>query len=295
MQDSERFKDWQFRYQNIYGVRRSEKNKGRFLSALLADISEIRNDVQVIEYDRSKKNIARNVYVGDIEKADRIICTYYDTPIQNISAYALFNRKEQEKRTTRFIVFSSLLLILLGVLGTLFFINKGYASAGVLSVPFLMMVLIYGVYFYVLGKATKGFSNRKTLIRNTSSILTLLSLLKDVKGTKTAFAFIDEGSLGSNGLEALRAQIRPHAQIFLLDSVGADAPLVFMGKGIPKETLAKLNIEHERTTGEMNYLFAANVQNKEGKNNFYLDKTLLSNKTINMDNIQKVVTLFKSL
>ena len=71
MQQNEKFKDWLFRYQSFYRVRRTDKSKRRFISALVADISDMREDVQVIEYNRHKKYASRNVYVGDIEKADR--------------------------------------------------------------------------------------------------------------------------------------------------------------------------------------------------------------------------------
>ena len=102
MQQNEKFKDWLFRYQSIYRVRRTEKSKRRFLSALVTDLSEMREDVQVIEYNRQKKYASRNVYVGDIDKADQIICTYYDTPIQHFGPYILFDRRRTGKTNNQF-------------------------------------------------------------------------------------------------------------------------------------------------------------------------------------------------
>lgn len=73
MEQTEGFKDWLFRYQYVYRLRRTEKSKKRFLAALVTDIAKMRKDVRVIEYDQKKNYAARNVYVGNIKQADRII------------------------------------------------------------------------------------------------------------------------------------------------------------------------------------------------------------------------------
>jgi len=293
MQQNEKFKDWLFRYQSIYRVRRTEKSKRRFLSALVTDISEMREDVQVIEYNRHKKYASRNVYVGDIEKADQIICTYYDTPIQNFGPYILFDRKEQEKRTTSFILVSSILMILVGIVGTLLYMRYASGAVDLISFRNLFIALTYGVFFYLLGKIAKGLSNRKTLIRNTSSVLAMLAMMSEAKGKRTAFAFVDEGSFGESGLEALRTSHNKKAKIFFLDCVGADAPLHVIGNDVSKAKLSELSIDHQSSDQRINYVFSAKTSKKEQKTRLYLDKSDLSRKTLNMENITKIVELFK--
>ncbi len=64
----------------------------------MTDIAKIREDVRVIEYDQQKKYASRNVYVGNIMRADRVICTFYDTPPESIGSYQLFDRKDQAKK-----------------------------------------------------------------------------------------------------------------------------------------------------------------------------------------------------
>lgn len=54
MEQTEGFKDWLFRYQYVYRLRRTEKSKKRFLAALVTDIAKMRKDVRVIEYDQQK-------------------------------------------------------------------------------------------------------------------------------------------------------------------------------------------------------------------------------------------------
>ncbi len=293
MQQNERLKDWLFRYQYIYRIRRTEKNKRRFLSALVSDISGMREDVQVIEYNRHKKYASRNVYVGDIEKADQIICTYYDTPPKSFGPYVLFNRKEQGKQTTSLVLISSILMILLGIVGTLIYMRYAADAFNLASFRTAFIALAYGIYFFLLGKVTKGLTNRKTLIRNTSSVLALLALISETKGNKTAFAFIDEGSFGESGLEALGTSPKKKTKIFLLDSVGANAPLHVLGNDFSKEKVSELRIDHPTSDQSVNYIFSARTAEKESKTRFYLDKSDLSQKNLNMENLTKVVELFK--
>lgn len=291
MQQNEKFKDWLFRYQSFYRVRRTDKSKQRFLSALVADISDLREDVQVIEYNRHKKYASRNVYVGDIEKADRIICTYYDTPIQHFGPYVLFDRKEQETRTTSFIIASSVLLILAGIAGTLLYMKYVSDAFDGLSLSTLLTALVYGGYFYLLGKITKGSANRKTLIRNTSSVLAILAMISETKGEKTAFAFVDEGSFGESGLDAMRTPGNKKAKIFFLDCVGADAPLHVIGNDVSKAKLSELSIDHQSSEERITYIFSAKISEKEKKTSFSLDRADLDRKTLNMENIEKVMEL----
>lgn len=293
MQQNEKFKDWLFRYQSFYRVRRTDKSKRRFLSALVADISEMREDVQVIEYNRHEKYASRNVYVGDIEKADQIICTYYDTPIQHFGPYVLFDRKEQEKRTTSFIVATSVLLLLAGIAGTLLYMRYASGTADLISVRTALIALAYGVYFYLLGKITKGLPDRRTVVRNTSSVLALLAMINDtkVKDEKTAFAFVDEGSFGESGLEAMLTPKNKKAKIFYLDCVGADAPLHVIGNDISKAKLSVMSIDHQSSDEKINYIFSAKISEKEQKTQFHLDKSELNKKNLNMENITKVMEL----
>ena len=238
MEQAEVFKDWLFRYQYVYRLRRTEKSKKRFLGALVTDIAKMREYVQVIEYNRQKKYASRNVYVGNIKKADQIICTSYDTPPESIGSYQLFDRKDQSKKTTLFIVLSSILAILLGVIGTLVYMRFSANSFQMDSVGTWVIVAIYGFYFVGLGKVTKGLSDRKTLVRNTSSILAMLKIIAENKQSKVAYAFLDEGSYGNSGLEELQKQTKSNCKIYYLDSVGASAPLHLVGE-LPGRILSR--------------------------------------------------------
>lgn len=290
MEQSEVFKDWLFRYQYVYRLRRTEKSKKRFLAALVTDIAKMREDVQVIEYDQQKKYASRNVYVGNIKQADRVICTFYDTPPESIGSYQLFDRKDQARKTTTFIFASTLIAILLGVIGTLIYMRLSPDSFQLNSLGTLMIMLIYAGYFILLGKITKGLSNRKTLVRNTSSILAMLKMIAENKQKNIAYAFLDEGSYGNKGLEELQRQVNGHCKIYYLDSVGATAPLYLVGK-LPSNKKIGENVEYQEADQKVSYLFSARKDQTNAA--FYLNPADLKKKQLNMDNIVTVTNLFQ--
>lgn len=292
MEQQENFKDWLFHYQHVYRTRRTAKQKQRFLAALVADIMEIREDIQVIEYNQKKKYAANNLYVGDIETADRIICTYYDTPAQSFGPYYLFDRKKQSKATMNFILVSSLLMILAGGLLTFLYMNHSGQGFNLSSLGTVLMIVCYGIYFYLLSKVTKGLSVRKNLIRNTSSILSLLTLMSKTDKQKTAFAFVDEGCYGDTGLEVLKDSCKASAKIYYLDCVGADAELHIVGNDVRKDQQQLFDTQ-QRSNDRVNQIFSARVEASDQGKQYYLEKAELKAKTVNHDHLAKLVEFFK--
>lgn len=290
MEQTEGFKDWLFRYQYVYRLRRTEKSKKRFLAALVTDIAKMREDVRVIEYNQQKKYAARNVYVGNIKQADRVICTFYDTPPESFGSYQLFDRKDQAKKTTRFILASTIVAILLGIVGTLIYMRLSPNSFQLNSIGTLGIVAIYAAYFALLGKVTKGLSNRKTLVRNTSSILAMLKMIAENKQKNIAYAFLDEGSYGNKGLDELQDQVKNHCKIYYLDSVGASAPLHLIGES-PNSSKINGNVDYQAADQKVSYLFSARKDQEHA--GFYLNPADLKEKQLNMENIATVTTLFQ--
>lgn len=290
MEQTEGFKDWLFRYQYVYRLRRTEKSKKRFLAALVTDIAKMREDVRVIEYNQQKKYAARNVYVGNIKQADRVICTFYDTPPESFGSYQLFDRKDQAKKTTRFILASTVVAILLGIIGTLIYMRLSPNSFQLNSIGTLGIVAIYAAYFALLGKVTKGLSNRKTLVRNTSSILAMLKMIAENKQKNIAYAFLDEGSYGNKGLDELQDQVKNHCKIYYLDSVGASAPLHLIGES-PNSSKINSNVDYQAADQKVSYLFSARKDQEHA--GFYLNPADLKEKQLNMENIATVTSLFQ--
>ena len=201
------------------------------------------------------------MYVGDLTKAKRIICTYYDTPPQHFGDYHFFDRQEQGRKTNQFILTASAVMILLGLLGTWLYIHFASGRFPLLSWQTALFALGVGIYFLLLNRVSRGAGFEQNLTRNTSSILALLSLISQNSQTATTFAFLDEGSYGERGLEVLRDSARPNAKIYYLDSIGADAPIRAIGKQFNEGQLQQLAIEHSsEAMGSINYLFCAEKQ-----------------------------------
>lgn len=293
VKQSERLKDWTFRYQYIYRKRRTNKQKQRFLSALAADVAKIRPDIKIIEYKQNKKYISSNLYVGNIETADQIICTYFDTPPKSRRPYYLFDREKQRRGLTISIAVTSLITLLIGVLVTLLYVkNASNRIFDLSSVTTWLAVLFYGIFFYLFSKITKGLSSRKNLIRNTSSILSLLTLIDEVKKQKVAFAFVDEGCFGELGLEVLKDSCKTFAEIYLLDCVGADLDLHFIGSTDNLDR-QKQFVFHQQPTKQVRYIFGARVLESVQGNQYYLKTSDLNQKKIKVENLVKIIDLFK--
>lgn len=294
MQKKERFQDWLFRYQYVYRLRRTHKQKTRFISAVIADILPMREDVQVIEYNQQKRTSSRNIYIGDVENAERVVCTYYDTPPRHVGAYTLFQRKEQAKATTKFILLGTVSLIFIGLMATIVYLMKHALVFDVTTFSTWLVIAVFASYFYFLGKVTQGLSNRKNLVRNTSSILTLLAMMEE-PDEKTAYALIDEGCFGEQGVTVLQSVTKRNCEVYLLDSVGAKAPLRVLGT--PKKTseaAKKAGIEvvsEQLLEKQPMYLFSG--ENQAETTGFYLSREVLDQKELNMENIVKVMTFFK--
>lgn len=266
MKTSEQFKDWVFRYQYIYNSRKSDHKKERFIHALLKDIVAFRTDVTVVESTQAP--ITRDLYIGDVKKAKRIICTYYDTPMEAFGAYTFFDTKKQAKKTLAYLYGTSLLLFVLGVCLTLTYIRFTPHAFDFSSPITWLSVLGFGLYFLGLRHVTKGSPVRKNLIRNTSSILAILEMSRQQE-VDTAYMLIDRGCYGLENLNEHK-RINPNAQWIYLDSIGAHAPLH--------------RVDKQEKTGKTTYIFAAQQKNQH----YYLSKKQLKERYLNMENLTQV-------
>ncbi|MGX7109486.1 hypothetical protein [Facklamia miroungae] len=295
MLENKRLKDWLFRYQYIYKIRKNIKSKERFITALVADIMDMRNDLQVIEYGESKKERLKNIYVGDIEQADRIICAHYDTPVKTLSSYIFFDKKRAKNKTSIFILISSILMVLFGLGLTLVYKEIALNQFQLLSLSTLLIAVIYAFYFYFLNKISRGIPERNNLIRNTSSILTLLALIKEIKDDKTAFVFYDRGVYGTVGLQLVEQANAKNASIYVLDSIGSDASLYLIGKDFTKQQAEQSGMIYEMNNKfNYNYLISARRAEIDGVQKYYLSRSDLKQKELNMENINKIIALFNN-
>src|SRR5699024_3289864 len=122
MDQAEQLKDWYVRYHKIFRKRYSRKQKDRFLKSLVADIKHTRSDMELNSFNlyEEDKRTYRNLYVGDIQKARTVICAYYDTPAVLLGSYNLFDTKNRKNDTTRSVIITSGILLLIGLIYTIY-------------------------------------------------------------------------------------------------------------------------------------------------------------------------------
>jgi len=105
-------------------------------------------------------------------------------------------------------------------------------------------------------------------------------------------AFIDEGVLEKAGLE--HYLIKSKAKIFMLDSVGSDAPLHVSGHDFLKTKEQNYRLNPLSTKYSTISLVHKNVRKRKQKTSFIWDKSDLKQKKLNMQNFnEKVVRIFK--
>lgn len=283
MAQTENFKDWLFRYQYLYGIRRSDKSKKRFIGALVADLAAMGAAPQVIEYDQQKKSASRNVYVGDLKRAKKVICTYYDTPPISIGDYVFFDRKRQSRQTVLAILMGSLVLLLLGGLGLAWLMSNSWFSLDFTRPLTYVSIVALLVFFLLLGRVTKGLANRRNLVRNTGSVLLLLSMIEANRNPFVAYAFIDEGTFGERGLEVLQSSLPKGTPVYFLEAVAAKAPLYIKDR---ETTLFSKEAVAAKTKDQVRYIFSG----EPGTEGFTLSKKLLRSKEMNMENIEQLIT-----
>lgn len=278
MWQNDQFKDWLFRYQYIYRLRNTDKNKTRFLNALSMDVLKLRKDIQIIEYQISSRQTLKNIYIGNLSKAEKVICTYYDTPLSHFGTYNFFDPLTQKKKTLSFTLFFSFIMILVGIVGMICLLSTMKQQASVFSIKLFAILFLALVYFYLLSKVSKGQLNYHTLIRNTSSVLTILSLIKKEKNNvNIAFAFIDRGTTIDQGFYFLEDIVSQTTDLILLDSVGAPAPI------------NKISRVSNHTGQKFTYIFSARKNQRNGK--LFLTQKDLKQKQLNFKNLTEVIQI----
>lgn len=284
MNRQELLQDWYVRYRLIFNKRYTIKQKDRFLKSLSADILPFRKDIKLdtFKLNEKDKNEYRNLYVGNVKKADTIFCTYYDTPAVRFSPYHFFDVENSKKSITKTILFSSILYLIVGLLFTLFVAIPIFQAKEIGRTWFVLCVLFYILYFYFLNKITRGWPRKNNLIQNTSSILLLLNCIASFRSERLAFAFVDAGCTNNAGLEKLMHD--SNAKIFMLDSVGSEKPLYLVNPKSEQYSVIKqggqddsLVLKNERLV----YIISGDKKD----NQFVLSRNDMKKKKLNESNM----------
>ncbi|UJF16326.1 hypothetical protein LZ578_04140 [Jeotgalibaca sp. MA1X17-3] len=280
MSRDELLKDWYIRYHLILGRRYTGKQKKSFLQSVFTDINQFRKDIEIDSFKLGEQNKQeyRNLYIGDVKTADKVICTYYDTPAIQLDSYHFFNLAHRKRVTMKWIGIFSLLFILLGVAYTLFIGIPTFQAEGLWSIPSVLSILFYIVYFYLLNKITRGWPRKKNLIRNTSSILLILNLIYSFKNKKIAYAFLDAGCTNNAGLDQLQEQT--NAAIYMVDSIGSSQPLYQVAKD-PKLFVKEDSVKQVQSPAQEKRQILYLISAKEDQDSFVLSRENIRENQLN--------------
>lgn len=238
MESNRQMNDWIVRYGFLLKKRNSDKQKDKFIQTFLSDVLNIRDDINVIEIEEKKRKY-HNIYIGDVSKADKIITTYFDTPIVSFGDYSFTDTEKNKRNTLTRIAFESVASLCIG-LGIFFSLTRVFE--GTLLTTVLTVFAL--AFFYVFNGIVKGRASSKTQVRNTSSLVLVLSLLAKYKGNKkVAFAIVDGGCTNEIGLVALKNSVKPQSRIYELDSVGANTALIVTEASDQKSLKIHPNLE----------------------------------------------------
>lgn len=292
MLNSELFQDWFFRYQHLLKKRYTKNQKKRFLNSLATDLTAIRPDISLRKDKLDKDSL--HLVVGDLKKAKTVVATYYDTPAIYKGDYFYFDLKKQKNATTLPIVLLGGLMLVLGILVTIFF------TMPFLNQPFswktVLIVVAYVVYFLFFGKLTRGWPSGKTGIRNTSSVLFLLNYIQETPESQMAFVFYDNGVQGGTSVKKIIKKLNLEQQrLIVLDSIGAAGKLLRLVSKKQKVMPSEITTQQSDEVANRNEMFLVATDASATDQHLYLSKDAMNTSTLNEENFHVLKDYLRNL
>lgn len=291
-----KLEDWYLRYGFILDRRFTDKQKETFIRSLITDITSMHLNPQTDQFRLTEKGEEyTNIYVGNIEKAHQVICTYYDTPSLHLRGYRFFDNETNKRNTLIVNITLAVIWLMLGVLMTLYVAIPVFNIYGIWNIRALFLTVFFIVYFIILNKFSRGIAKRKNLVRNSSSILAILDLMeRNKKKNKVAYAFLDSGVTSGGGLERLKEKTT--GKILYLDSIGSVNELYLVSSSQKtlnnypnSQSLQKVQLE-DLKDNQLSYLISA-----QHENDFYLNRNEIGSKKMNSKNLAVVSAYLKEV
>lgn len=218
------------RYCLIFGRRFFAKEKIAFLRVISKELLQLgyQLDAKLAKLQLSKRRYQNfyNGYIGDLNKADIIICTHYDTSVKNFNLlpkYAFYN--DFNKKSYFISLLPIIIIFFVSIVLNYFIFIPHIQEDGFITLSGLFSLLTTLVFFYFVIRYHNGIPNQKNFIFNSSSIVLILNLIKKLdrkQQKKIAFVLIDGGcssAFGMRMLESYSKDIKKKTVIFL-DSIG---------------------------------------------------------------------------
>jgi len=211
-----------------YQVRKTKKQKSKFIEFVKEQSEKFGYQCQIEKGSFG----ARNIVVGDVDKAKVIYTAHYDTCARlpfpnfitpkNIGLYILFN-----------VLMALGIIFVMGLIGFIFGVVSGFTSVmletafGINSDVLIDISLFVMKFLYVILLALMfiGPANKNTANDNTSGVMTLLTLMREMpeeQREKCAFIFFDleeMGLFGSGSFASKHKEIRKNVLLVNFDCV----------------------------------------------------------------------------
>lgn len=246
--------NWLIKYGIVSHRRFFKKDKIRFLHHINEEFTTMGYSTSLL-YPLNTKGEASDLLIGDVKQAKTIIVVPYDTPIKTLG---LFPYAPFDFRNYKIKYLVAVAIPLFAVFLTCFFFSLKFLKLDWLNGNFfpsdLLVLFLYLIGIIFIVRYSKGIPNSKNINRNSSGIITLLTLayaLKDNKSSSFAFALTDHGCSNRMG------------DLMLKEYLGADAA---------QKNFIVLNCVGMGNSIGINY--------SESTKNTILLSGLLSNKTI---------------
>lgn len=265
-----------FRYCLIFGRRFFIKEKITFLRVISKELMQLgyHLDAKIAKLQLTKRKYTNfyNGYIGDLNKSDIIICTYYDTGIKNYNLTTKYAFNNIIRVKDYFISLLPLFFIFLLLLAVdyLYIIPTIQLNSFVsFSGLFFLLTTLFFIYFII--RYQKGIPNKKNFICNSSSIILILNLINKLnkkQKERIGFALLDGGCSNAYGLKMLESYLKEHDNkiIIFLDSVGNGDELLIFKPANYMPTITSINfIEGNIETQFPHYLLI--TSGKLDKNN----------------------------
>ncbi len=234
------------KYGVALGKRYTLKQRQRFLLTLNDEFSALGYQTRFANNAKKRNARAVNLFIGDLAKADIVICTHHDTPQKvfwpNFRYYPL-NGKRNFTNLTLITFIPAVFSSLIGAL-TIYYLINNLALGGYWYQILLFVVVALSFVFASL--LTIGVSNKYNLNRNTASVTVLLETAKNLSKkakNKVAFILLDKACSNNSGTQMLH-QALPKTldrKLFVyLDCVGNGDNLVVAYKEHLRKECQKL-------------------------------------------------------
>ncbi len=247
--------DLVLRYGVILGKRFTRGQKRRFLAAAAQQFQlcgfgvALEEDKHSVKAAGAKKFL--NLYAGDIQKADVVYVTYYDTPAASFPSRSARAFEAGFRAQDLWVSMAGLAAIVAAVAALIWnFVWPRLAASGVLSLWGALFVACCVGTLAVVTNCREGFAKRDNMVRNSSSLSVLFELAHEARSTgldrKVAFALVDEGCRSERGIEMLRERLgRRRPRLVYVDSLGSDGEVVCLTNSrCPEAWEGSVRIEH---------------------------------------------------